>query len=83
MFIATRSALPASTLVDISIVRQDEVQVIRGEVVRTVTTMPLKESTDPPGIGIRFVEPDDPAVRALVGTWQQFVTRQFQSRLGR
>lgn len=83
MFIATRSPLPPSTIIEITIVRQDEVQVIRGEVVRAVIVMPLTETAQPSGMGIRFVRPDDPSVRTLVGTWHQFVTRQFQSSASR
>ena len=83
MFISTRSPLPASTMIEISVVREGEVQVVRGEVIRVVTTAPLTRSDEPCGMGIRFLTPDDPSVRILVGQWLQFVTRQFQSPAAR
>ncbi len=83
MFVGTRSPLPVSTVIEITVVRNEEVQVIRGEVIRIVTPMLRAESEEPEGMGIRFLNPEAPAVEKLVGYWHQFVSRQFQPRARR
>jgi hypothetical protein len=79
MFISAHSPLPASTMIEILVVREGEVLVVLGEVIRALTTAPLTRSDEPCGMGIRFLAPDDPSVGTLVGDWLQYVTRQFQS----
>ena len=84
MFIGTRSPLPPSTIVEVQVVRDLEVQVVRAEVVRVVdATTAMRDNVEPSGMGLRFLDPEDPSVQTLVGQWNQYATRQFRGRLRR
>jgi hypothetical protein len=84
MFIGTRSPLPPSTIVEVQVVRDLDVQIVRAEVVRVVdVTTALRDAVEPSGMGLRFLDPEESSVQTLVGQWNQYATRQLRGRLRR
>lgn len=80
MFIATRCPPALATRVEVTVLREGDSLNILGEVVRAVLPSAADPRAETGGFAIRFLTPDEPSVRTLVGHWQQRTTRLLQSR---